>query len=201
MMQASRLKVGVDVPWVTSWSSEAIRGAGPCPSVDGRLAILQAESPGYGRPNYSQNHVRRQRVMARAMLCPMCGQPTREGDRWMQTATRVAAGTLRCTGLGGIVPDGVADEQVIFNAGSIAPSHRACAERALEHCPHLGGMASRELLAFPGQWALHPLMVEAEPIPGAALMAKPPPRPPPAVMFLQLVGVTQERQADWRSTA
>ena len=137
--------------------------------------------------------------MARNMLCPMCGKPTSEGDRWMQTATHEAAGNLRRRGLGVAIPDGVADDQVVFNAGSIAPSHRECAERALDHCPHLGGMPSRELHAFPRRWTIYPLMVEAEPPPGYRLLANPPPAPPPAIMFLQLTGITEERWSDWRA--
>ena len=41
------------------------------------------------------------------------------------------------------------DEQRLLDAGAIAPLHRACAERALTHCPHLKGMPDRELKAFP----------------------------------------------------
>jgi hypothetical protein len=200
MAKFSKLKVGVDVPWVTSWSAETIRGAGPCSSVDFQLAILQDDCAGYGRPIYSENHVRRQRVMARAMLCPMCGKPTYEGDRWMQTATRQAAGTLRRKGLGAPIPDSVADDQVVFNAGSIAPSHLECAKRALDHCPHLGGMASRELHAFPRHWTVYPLMVAPEPLQGLRLLANPPPTPPPAVMFLQLTGITEDRWSEWQGT-
>ncbi len=61
-MKPSSLKVGVDVPWVTSWTGEPSLGVGPCPSVGGALAILQAERPGQGKPLYSQNHAVRQRL-------------------------------------------------------------------------------------------------------------------------------------------
>lgn len=192
MPNPSRLVVGVDVPWVTSWSGEAILGARPCATVNGGLAIFQQENPGVGRPNYSKNHVRRQRQMVREMLCPMCGQPTAQGDRWMQTATVTSAGALRLKGLGGALPRDVADERVVLNAGSIAPSHRACAERALEHCPHLRSLPSHELAAFPQRWAVYPLMVAA----AAHALAKRP--PPPAVMFLQLLGVDDAVDRGWR---
>ena len=198
MANLSKLKVGVDVPWVTSWSTELIEGAGPCPSVDYQLAILQTESAGYGRPVYSENHVRRQRVMVRGMLCPMCGNPTQEGDRWMQTGTRQAAGIMRRRGLGVAIPESISDDQVVFNAGSIAPSHLDCAMRALDHCPHLGGMSSRELHAFPRHWTIYPLMVKPEPLPGLRVLARPPPASPPAIMFLQLTGITNDRLLDWR---
>ncbi len=34
----SAQKVGVDVPWVSSWSQESQGGVGPCPTVDGAMA-------------------------------------------------------------------------------------------------------------------------------------------------------------------
>jgi hypothetical protein len=50
MRGQSRLKVGVDVRWVTSWSEEEILGRRPRLTVNGRLAIYQAEHPRFGRP-------------------------------------------------------------------------------------------------------------------------------------------------------
>jgi hypothetical protein len=37
MAGKSRLKVGVDVPWVTSWTDEPILGVAPCATVGGQL--------------------------------------------------------------------------------------------------------------------------------------------------------------------
>jgi len=52
-MELSSLKVGDDVPWVTSWTGEPTLGvAPPCPSVGGALAIVQADNPGHGKPLY-----------------------------------------------------------------------------------------------------------------------------------------------------
>ena len=76
----STLVVGSDVPWVTSWSGEQIVGAAPCQTVGGRLALMQASDPGSGKPQYSKNHLVRQRLTVVRMLCPMCGEPTAEGD-------------------------------------------------------------------------------------------------------------------------
>ena len=90
--QESRLKVGVDVPWVTSWSDEESLGVRPCPSIGGRLAICQAERPGVGRPQYSMNHLRRQRETVGRMLCPMCGQPTAAGVGKLVDAALAAKG-------------------------------------------------------------------------------------------------------------
>lgn len=199
-MKLSALIVGVDVPWVTSWSEEAVRGVRPCPTVGGRLAIVQEERAGYGRPQYSLNHFVRQRVSVARMLCPMCGAPTAEDDRWTQTARRTTAGALRVRGLGDALPASVPDDRVVINAGSIAPSHRACAERALEHCPHLRADAEAEILRFPSAWTVHPLQ-EAGEVGGPAsyVTATPAPRRAvPVVSFLQLCGVTRETDARWR---
>lgn len=180
------LKVGVDVPWMTSWSGEAVTGVSPCPSIDGGLAVGQADHPGEGQPLYSQNHLFRQRKAVREMLCPMCGAPTPAGDRWTQTGQPTTAKAVRAKGLGGWLPAGMKDSHALLDAGSIPPLHRACAERALIHCPHLEGMADHQLKPFPVGWLIIPLTVEATP-------PAPPGNLPRASMavvtFLQLLGV------------
>jgi len=202
MGAVSRLKVGVDVPWVTSWSDEALIGVRPCASVDGRLAIVQQERPGRGRPQYSMNHLRRQRESVRARLCPMCGAPTPDGDRWTQVARPSSAGLLRAQGFGAMLPRDLPDERVVLNAGSTTPLHRACAERALLHCPHLKAYLDHELRPFPRTWGVMPLMVEAEPEPAPrhALQMHRPASPPPVmvVSFLQLCGITDDTDPHWR---
>src|SRR5579875_1723524 len=115
-MQASRLKVGVDVPWVTSWSEEEVLGVAPCATVDGLPAIRQRQRAGFGRPQYSLNHHERQRASIRGLLCPMCGEPAPPGDRWTLTAKLVSARTLRAKGLGFTVPPELADDQIVLNA-------------------------------------------------------------------------------------
>jgi hypothetical protein len=190
----SRLAVGVDVPWVTSWSEEAVLGVRPCTTVGGQLAVHQAERAGYGRPNYSKNHLNRQRLSVLNMLCPMCGAPTVEGDRWTQTASLTPAGVLRGRGLGHLLPPvaQVPDALVVMNAGSISPSHRTCVDRAAQHCPHLGAMEDQTIRPFPERWVLAPLWIEASP-------------PPPAmgrtvavVSFVQLCGLTDQTDPKWR---
>jgi hypothetical protein len=195
MTGRSRLKVGVDVPWVTSWSLEEVLGVRPCASLDGALALHQAERPEFGRPNYSRNHLNRQRWSVRRMLCPMCGQPTAHGDRWTQTGRLTTAGVLRARGLGPAVPADVADAQVVLNAGAIAPLHRACAERALEHCPHLGALPSTELLPFPERLTVLPLTIAAAP---PHVLAAAPAAPIAVITFLQLCGITAETDPRWR---
>lgn len=202
MVAVSKLKVGVDVPWVTSWSAETVTGILPCPSVDGALAVQQLAKPGQGRPQYSRNHLFRQRLSVRSLLCPMCGQPTEAGDRWSQTGRFMAAGVIRARGLGHTMPTDLADDRIVLDAGAIAPLHKACATRAVQHCPHLGAMADTTLKPFPAAWVVTPLMVEAR-RPAAALnvLAAPagkPGAPVAVVSFLQLCGITEDRDPDWR---
>jgi hypothetical protein len=190
MASRSRLKVGLDVPWVTSWSDEALIGVRPCPSASGQLAVCQAERPGFGRPEYSRNHMSRQRWSVGRMLCPMCGEPTRDGDRWSQTARQVSVGALRAKGLGGLAPADLPDARLVLDAGAIAPLHLVCAQRSMLHCPHLQMHAAPEPIAFPKRWVVLPLMVEAKPQPAHVLLAAPAPaRSIPVVGFLQLCGL------------
>ncbi len=198
-MSGSKLKVGVDVPWVTSWSDEEVLGVRPCPSINGRLAVCQAERPGQGRPQYSMNHFRRQRETVRHMLCPMCGEPTPDGDRWTQIAKRTAVGALRAKGLNAAFSADTRDDQVVIDAGSIAPLHEACVRRSLEHCPHLRAHPGVEVMAFPARWIVAPLMVRAAPPASAlAILAAPGMQEVAVVTFLQIFGVTEERDKRWR---
>jgi hypothetical protein len=199
-MVVSRLRVGVDVPWVTSWTEEPHLGVRPCPSVDGELAVIQAERAGEGRPQYSRNHLVRQRWSVARMLCPMCGDPTAEDDRWTQTASRTSVGAMRVRGLSHLLPAGLKDAAVMIDAGAIAPLHHACAERSLARCPHLSAMADAELKPFPKAWILAPLLVEGRPQ-GAALLPGVGPSSVPVVSFLQIFGVTGELDKRWRRTA
>lgn len=185
-LPTSRLRVGIDVPWVTSWSSEATTGVAPCPSIDGALAVGQAQSPGQGEPLYARNHLFRQRKSVREMLCPMCGEPTPDGDRWSQTARWTTAGAIRAKGLGVWLPPEFPDDRRLMDAGAIAPLHRACAERDRLSCPHLNDLADQELKPFPGAWIVVALSIEAKP---AHALSNLPQRSPPAVTFLQLIGV------------
>lgn len=201
-MRQSSLVVGVDVPWVTSWTAEPIEGVRPCPSVGGQLALVQAEQAGFGKPEYSRNHLLRQRLSMTRMLCPMCGQPTAQVDRVTQVARRLAAGKLRASGRASGIPPAIADEQVIVDAGAIAPLHRRCSDLSLKHCPHLRAEPAIDVQPFPARWGLIPLMIEAvAPLPaGFALMAAAAVAAPVAVItFLQLCGVTDQIDKAWRT--
>lgn len=186
----SRLQVGADVPWVTSWTSEPVTGAGPCLTTPGMMAVRQREQPGFGRPVYSENHHYRQRVSVLRMLCPMCGQPTGKGDRWTLTAKRKTAGALREQGLGEQVPADLPDARVVIDAGAIAPLHKACAERSAVQCPHLSADPALDLRAFAIRWMVSPLYVP--------LAEDAPPDAPPIVAFLQLCGITDATDRRWQ---
>lgn len=200
-MKPSSLKVGVDVPWVTSWTGEPALGVASCPSVGGALAIVQGDNAGHGKPLYSQNHAVRQRLSVRDMLCPMCGRATPADDRWTQVAHPVAVGRLRAGGRGARLPGDLADDRVLIDAGAIAPLHRACAERSLRYCPHLKADPHIDLRRFPDRWIVLPLMARAE-APAQMFLARPvPARAIPVIGFLQLCGLTDEHDPSWRTAA
>lgn len=199
-MKLSSLKVGVDVPWVTSWTGEPALGVARCPSVGGALAIQQADHPGRGKPLYSQNHAVRQRLSVRDMLCPMCGQPTTTDDRWTQVAHPVSAGRLRATGRGDRLPPDMGDDSVLIDAGAIAPLHRACVDRSLLHCPHLKADPGIDVRRFPDRWIVLPLTARAEAAPQLFLARPLPARTASVIGFLQLCGLTGERDPGWRDT-
>lgn len=197
-MQSSRLKVGVDVPWVTSWTEEPVVGVRLCPTVGGRPALVQVSHAGFGRPQYSKNHLVRQRETVLRMLCPMCGEPTAPDDRWTQVARLTSAGLLRRAGKAAGLTREIEDRQVLLDAGSIAPLHRRCVDRSLMHCPHLKADPNVNVMPFPASWAVLPLLIEASPVleagatgmgAGAAVLV---------VTFLQLVGITGKVDRDWR---
>lgn len=195
-MEPSRLQVGVDVPWVTSWTEEPVLGVRPCPTVGGQPALAQVSRPGYGRPQYSKNHLVRQRQTVLRMLCPMCGEPTSPDDRWTQVARLTPAGLLRRAGKAAGLTREIEDRRIVLDAGSIAPLHRRCVDRSLMHCPHLKADPNVNVMPFPARWTVLPLLIEAAPMleagataAGAVVMV---------VTFLQLVGVTGKVDKDWR---
>lgn len=197
-MKKSGLGVGVDVPWVTSWTEEPVIGVRPCPTVQGRPALVQVQNAGYGRPQYSRNHLIRQRQTMLGMLCPMCGEPTAPEDRWTQVARLVPAGLLRRSGkVDGLSRD-IEDRRVVLDAGSIAPLHRACVDRSLKHCPHLKADPNVNVMPFPAKWTLLPLLIEATPMIEAGVATGSAGATVLVITFLQLVGVTNRIDRDWR---
>ena len=201
-LKKSSLIVGVDVPWVTSWTAEPLLGVRPCPSVGGRLALGQDEQPGYGRPEYSRNHLLRQRLSVARMLCPMCGEPTAGDDRVTQVARRIPAGRLRASGRGVDLSPGIEDARVLIDAGAIAPLHRRCSDLSLAHCPHLRAEPAVDVRSFPARWTVVPLRIEAS-APALAVHAlmrgSSAPRSVPVITFLQLCGISDQVDRAWRT--
>jgi hypothetical protein len=124
----------MDVPWNASWSSEDRYEIRPCRWAGGALAIWSPHSPGIGRPIFAKPHMVRQRQSIAKMLCTVCGKSTPENDRWW-------------FGLGQYC------EQWFMTTE--APVHKACADAALEKCPHLKRIAAASSLArFPGKYVI-----------------------------------------------
>lgn len=193
-MRKSALKVGVDVPWVTSWTEETVLGVRPCATVSGRPALVQTSAAGFGKPLYSQNHLVRQRQTVLGMLCPMCGEPTSADDRWTQVAQQTSAGRLRREGKAMNLDSALEDRRVVIDAGSIAPLHRRCVDRSLRYCPHLKADPNVNVMPFPAKWTVLPLMIEATaPMEAGVAVAA-----IAVITFLQLIGVTDRVDRDWR---
>ncbi|MFJ6023698.1 hypothetical protein ACIQC9_03760 [Brevundimonas sp. NPDC092305] len=193
-MNKSALKVGVDVPWVTSWTEETVLGVRPCATVGGRAALVQTGAAGFGKPLYSQNHLVRQRQTVLGMLCPMCGEPTSSDDRWTQVAQQTSAGRLRREGKAMNLDRALEDRRVVIDAGSIAPLHRRCVDRSLRYCPHLKADPNVNVMPFPAKWTVLPLMIEATaPMEAGVAVAA-----IAVITFLQLIGVTDRVDRNWR---
>lgn len=141
----------------------------------------------------------RQRLTVRDMLCPMCGKPTPPEDRSTQVAHPFTAGALRATGRGGALPADIGDDRVLIDAGAIAPLHRACSTRSLRYCPHLKADLNIDVRPFPRSWVVLPLTVRAEAPPRPFLARAPPRREIAVIGFLQLYGLTDQRDPSWRS--
>lgn len=186
MTAAPDLKIGVDVPWVTSWSEEPQTGVSRCPSVDGQLAISQEIKPGVGEPVHTRAHLFRQRRSVGEMLCPMCGEPTHEDDRWSRTAQPTTAGALRARGLSPALPPAMPDAQPLLDCGAVAPMHRACADLGPAERLLPDDKSGRELRRFPKAWIIMPMWVEGR-------SSKPQGKSVAVVSFLQLVGVEDRR--------
>lgn len=105
------------VPWNAAWTGEdgafEIR---PCRYAQGQLAVWQPHRPGEGRPMFAEPHMVRQRRSIAEMLCTVCGEPTKAGQRWwFQHGQNVEEWFMTTE----------------------APVHRRCADHALAVCPHL----------------------------------------------------------------
>lgn len=124
--------IGRDVPWNAAWSGEDRFEVRPCRWVDGKPAIWSPHKPGEGHPIFAKPHMVRQRRSVAQMLCTVCGEPTKAGERWW-------------FGLGKI-------EGKYFMTTE-APVHLGCARHALKVCPYLRGREA-DLQPFPGGWSI-----------------------------------------------
>ena len=71
-----------NVPWNAAWSSEEHFEIRNCRWAQGRLAVWQPNTPDMGAPLFAKPHHVRQRRSIAQMLCTVCGNPTKRGDRW-----------------------------------------------------------------------------------------------------------------------
>ena len=109
--------MNVTVPWNAMWTGEdgqyELR---PCRFVGNRLAVWQPHRPGEGRPKFAEPHIVRQRRSIHEMRCTVCGERTRQGERFWFEHGQHHEGWFMTTE---------------------APVHLACADHALKVCPHL----------------------------------------------------------------
>lgn len=124
----------IAVPWNAAWSSEGRHEIRPCKYVGGALAVWSPHSPGIGRPIFAKPHMVRQRMSIAKMLCTVCGNPTPKDGRWWFALGQFQEGWFMTTE---------------------APVHRACADLALEKCPHLQRTNGAGTLArFPAGYSI-----------------------------------------------
>jgi hypothetical protein len=124
----------VTVPWNAMWSGEMRYEIRPCRWASGDLAIWCPHAPGVGRPIFARPHMVRQRQSIVRMLCTVCGKPTQPGDRWWFALGHYEDRWFMTTE---------------------APVHRACADLALELCPHLKrNNCAGDLRPFPGGYSI-----------------------------------------------
>ena len=104
------------VPWNASWTAEDVCEIRPCRYASGFPAMWSPHKPGEGKPVFAKPHFVRQRRSIAEWRCTVCGDRTPPSDRWWFKLGTVQEGWFMTTE---------------------APVHRACAELALKHCPHL----------------------------------------------------------------
>lgn len=125
------------VPWNASWSAEDRYEIRPCRYVGGFPAVWSPHAPGKGRPIFAKPHMVRQRRSIAEMRCTVCGERTPPDDRWWFRLGHQQEGWFMTTE---------------------APVHQACADLALQHCPHLRGRYA-DLEPMPGGYSILKAMV------------------------------------------
>jgi len=110
----------VPVPRTTAWSHEEHFYLAEDP-IAGRLAVMQLEQPGEGKPIFGKPHMQRQRSAIVLGLCDLCG-------RSLKGRTRVSLSHARP------YPHGANGWAIL----QVEPMlHRQCAIESIRHCPSL----------------------------------------------------------------
>lgn len=112
---------GVPVPYTVSWSAEDGNWRLDRCAHAGRLAVMQREARGEGKPRFGKPHSQRQREVIALGLCDLCGKP-------LAGRTKVSLSHAR------VVPHGASGPCVM----QVEPLlHRECALVSMMHCPSL----------------------------------------------------------------
>lgn len=105
------------VPWNASWTAEDSYDVRNCRWANGKPAMWSPHKPGQGHPIFAKPHMVRQRRSIVEMRCTVCGEKTPNWDRWWFRLGNKIDGWAFAT--------------------TESPVHRACADLALQVCPHL----------------------------------------------------------------
>lgn len=110
----------VPVPDTAAWTGEETFFLGECPHSN-KLAVMQPEAQGAGKPVFGKPHMQRQRTNVALGLCDLCAKP-------LKGKTRVSLSYARP------VPHGAEGWAVL----QVEPMlHRPCALISIKHCPSL----------------------------------------------------------------
>jgi hypothetical protein len=112
---------GVPVPNTASWSAEEVFHVGRCRFADQRVAIMQAEAQGHGKPQFGKPHFQRQRQAIVEERCDLCGKPLAP-----RTKVSLSHASVRLNGAEG--PAVLQVEPLL---------HRGCAAVSMRYCPSL----------------------------------------------------------------
>lgn len=116
-------RIGVNVPWSISWTSEQDYELAISQDFPGLIDIVQHHRPGEGAPRFKALHITRHRQGMAELACHVCGKPTSKNDRYLFP---VESGAMV------IMPDDTPRYAV-----NVPPVHLACATKAAALCPHL----------------------------------------------------------------
>jgi hypothetical protein len=120
-------------PWNAEWSGEHRFEIRNCRYAGGRPALWQPHAPGMGKPLFATPHAVRQRRAIADMLCTVCGEPSRPGQRYTFDHGQI-----------------IEAEGRTWYATTEAPVHLPCADRAMRVCPRLREDGYRPRPFLPG---------------------------------------------------